>query len=101
MKRFSSLKIYKVLCSLSVMLFFVSLLFQVHISNATALKGKDFAELYEKKRAVEKEIAYLEFLDSNYSSMEYIEQKAQMLGYVKLTEPLLTITPPALALGNQ
>lgn len=96
----SKTNIYKVVFIGAVFLFIATLSFQVYISNSTALKGKDFRELYDKKEALNKEIAYLEYEDSQLSSLSYIEQKAGELGFQEMTEPLLPIKPPALAALN-
>jgi hypothetical protein len=91
---------YKYFFFASLALFISSLSFQVYISNATALKGKDFQNLYERKVELEKDIAYLEFEESQLSSLSYIEKAASDLGFQEMTEPLLPITPPALAALN-
>jgi hypothetical protein len=92
-----NLKKYKYLCIFSGVICFISLAFQVYISNATALKSKDFQQLYQKKSNLEKDIAYLQFEDSQLSSLSYIEQRASLLGFQEMTEPLQPITPPSLA----
>ena len=93
-------KICKTACLLSFCTFISSLIIQLHISNSTALKGKDFQELYNKKETLEKEIAYLKFEDSNLSSLAYIETRAGELGFVLLEVPLASISSPALAALN-
>ncbi len=95
--RTKTLRICKTLSFFSMIIFVGSLFFQMYIANSTALKGKDFMELYDKKQVLEKEIAYLEFEDSNLSSLSNIETKAEKLGFVEMTEPLLPIKSPALA----
>lgn len=95
-----NLKKYKYLCFLSGFIFVVSLSFQVYISNSTALKSKDFQEFYQKKTSLEKEIAYLQFEESQLSSLSYVEQRAKEMGFQDMTEPLLPITPPSLASLN-
>lgn len=74
----------------------------MYISNTTALKGKDFQHLHDEKTQLEKELALLKFEDSKLSSLEFVEEKALQQGFIKMTEPLLSISSPALAsLGNQ
>ena len=88
---------WKFIFALSCFLLLGSLTVQGYTSNATALKGKDFIELYERKSELEKELAYLKFEDSNLSTLTYVEHKAAELGFVEMSEPLLTIVPPSLA----
>ena len=88
---------YKYFFILSLITLIVSLSFQIYISNATALKGKDFQHLYERKEALEKEIAYLQYEDAQLSSLNYIEQRAGELGFQEMSEPLLPIKLPTLA----
>lgn len=95
-----SLTKYKYCFIASLIIFILSLAFQVYISNSTALKGKDFQELYARKLELEKEIAYLEFEESQLSSLSYIEQTASDLGFREMTEPLSPIKPPSLASLN-
>ncbi len=69
----------------------------MYVSNTTALKGKDFRELNERKQQLEKDIAYLQFEDSNLSSLTNVEARARQLGFVEMKEPLTLITTPSLA----
>lgn len=86
---------------LAMLSFIVSMGFQLYVANTTALKGKDFMRLYNKKEELNKEIAYLKYLDSTYSSMAYVEKEADRLGFVHYSEPLTPISLPALASLNQ
>ncbi len=91
----------KVICKkiniLSLVIFITSLLVQMYISNTTALKGKDFQHLHEEKAVLEKELALLKYEDSRLSSLEFVEIKAAQLGFVEMTEPLLSVSSPSLA----
>jgi|GEM_PF-4062427 len=78
-------------------IFLVSLFAQMYISNATALRGKDFQQLHEQKSQLERELAKLEYEDSLLSSLENIEGRARQLGFVDMTEPLLSVSSPSLA----
>ncbi len=69
----------------------------MYISNITALKGKDFQYLHHEKDALEKDLALLKFEDAQLSSLEFVELKAGELGFVELTEPLLSVSSPSLA----
>jgi len=78
-------------------IFVISLLSQMYISNTTALKGKAFQHLNDEKARLDKELALLKYEDSKLSSLEYVEEKALQMGFVNMTEPLLSISSPALA----
>ncbi len=81
----------------SLVIFITSLLVQMYISNTTALKGKDFQNLHEEKAKLEKELALLKYEDSRLSSLEFVEIRAVQLGFVEMTEPLLSVSSPSLA----
>lgn len=83
-----------------MVIFISSLIIQMYISNATALKGKHFKHLHDEKAKLEKEMALLQYEDSRLSSLEYVEIRAVELGFQEMTEPLQTITPPSLASLN-
>ena len=72
----------------------------MYISNATALKGKDFRHLHEEKAELEKEMALLQFEDSRLSCLEYVEEKALDLGFEEMSDPIYAISPPSLASLN-
>lgn len=97
MKECKSKIICKKISVLCFGIFIISLLAQMYVSNTTALKGRDFQHLHEQKAALEKELAFLKYEDSHLSSLEYVEEKALILGFVELNEPLLTISSPSLA----
>ena len=82
---------------ISLVIFVSCLLTQMYVSNATALKSRDFRYLHEEKAQLEKEMALLKYEDSRLSSLEYVEVRAIELGFLEMTESLQTITPPSLA----
>jgi len=88
---------YKYFCVLCFSLFIGCLVFQMHVSNSTALKGKDFQELFSIKETLQKEIAYLKFEESTLSSLTYVEQQAYEKGFIEMQDSLLSIQDPALA----
>ncbi|MFC1756072.1 hypothetical protein ACFLZK_01650 [Patescibacteria group bacterium] len=90
-------RICKRISILTLVIFITSLLTQMYISNATALKSKDFRYLHEQKAQLEREMALLQYEDSRLSSLEYVEVRAVELGFKEMTESLNTITPPTLA----
>lgn len=100
MRKDNTIKIYKYIFGFSCLCFVVSLSFQVYTANTTALKGKDFVELYETKQEIEREIAYLQYENSTLSSLSFVENKAKQMGFEPMKEALLTIGTPPLALVN-
>jgi len=97
MKECRSKTICKKINILSLGIFLSSLLVQMYISNTTALKGKDFQLLHQEKAKLEKELALLKYEDSRLSSLEFVEVRAVQLGFVEMTEPLLSVSSPSLA----
>ncbi|OGC45326.1 hypothetical protein A2V49_03125 [candidate division WWE3 bacterium RBG_19FT_COMBO_34_6] len=86
------------ICAFFVMT--VCIAFQIYISNIVALKGMDYKDLFQKKAELEREIALLQYKDSTLSSLTLIEQKAVNQGFIRMIEPLNSITPPSLASLN-
>lgn len=69
----------------------------MYVSNATALKGRDFKNLHQEKASLEKEIALLQYEDSKLSCLDHVEEKAVQLGFEEMSEPIYAISSPSLA----
>lgn len=90
-------QIYKYLCILSLGIFVITLGLNLYVSNRATIKGKDLQSLYLEKTQIEKDISFLEYEDSNLSSLVAIQTRATTLGFEELKEPLATISSAPLA----
>jgi hypothetical protein len=87
----TQIKRYKKIFSLSLFLFFVTLVARIFCANQLVVKNKDLRDLHQKKVTLEKEISNLTFTDSRLSSLSYVEKRAEELGYIYLNESLLSL----------
>jgi hypothetical protein len=90
-------KIFKGLFRLSLFLFVFSFLSQYFLCNKNALKNGALQETLVEKENLQKEIASLEYADSRLSSLYSIEQRAADLGFVPMSDSLLTVGPVVVA----
>lgn len=86
---------YKVLFFFSVGLFAVSVLGRMYCSNHLVVKNEELRVLHMEKIELEKEISSLKYQDSQLSSLSYVESKALELGFVPLSESLLSLNVDA------
>ena len=93
----NKLNIFKIAFRFSGVLLVISVLLQMFITNKLAAKGAELVELDNKKSQLEKEISKLEFEDSSLSSLAYVEGKAKLLGFIKLSDNILAIKAPSTA----
>lgn len=93
----NKLNIFKIVFRFSGVLLVVSVLLQMFITNNLAVRGAELVELDNKKSQLEKEISKLEFEDSSLSSLAYVEGKAKLLGFIKLSDNVLAIKTPSTA----
>lgn len=87
----------KLFCIFSFCFFLISLFVQMYVANKASLKGRLYSELTIQKQILQKEIALLEFEDSNLSCLSNIELKAREYGFVDMNESLAAINNPSLA----
>jgi len=71
--------------------FISSLLLQLFVSNKTALKSVEIANLLEEKVKLEKQISALVLEDSELSSLTYIEDRAREAGFVNMSHVISVI----------
>ncbi|HLB51761.1 hypothetical protein A3F07_01030 [candidate division WWE3 bacterium RIFCSPHIGHO2_12_FULL_38_15] len=76
---------------INIILFIISLIFQLVVSNATGLKGEELAALEKGKTQLQKEISELEYQSYNLSSLVLIEKKANEQGFEKIKEAIAAL----------
>lgn len=81
----------KVLFFSTLILFLVTLSAQIFLTNKLALKSKELKQLADRKQELQKSISKLEYEDSQLSSLSAIEQRAHLLGFVEMKDPIGTI----------
>jgi len=87
----NKIEVVKLFLMLTVFAFIASLGYRIHSAGKLAVKNEALKEYTEKKTALEKEIALLEYENSKYSSLKYLETSASALGFVRANEPLIAV----------
>lgn len=77
----------------STVVFILSLVGQLYVTNHLAVKGREMVQLQEQKAQVSKEISELKLEQSKYTSLHYIEREAYALGFVKNDSYVSAIAP--------
>ena len=90
-RRHKNIDLSKIILTFSVFAFLFSLGYRIHSAGRLAVKNETLKVYSEKKAILEKEVALLEYEDSKYSSLKYLETAATSLGLVRATEPLLAV----------
>lgn len=89
----------------SLVIFLLTLLTQLFITNDLAIKGKEIVDLDIKRVALEKEISVMQLEQSNFSSLSKIEERALKLGFEKNNQYAkainTTVDTAALFTGNK
>ncbi|NMB69666.1 hypothetical protein GYA27_00480 [candidate division WWE3 bacterium] len=90
-KRHKNIDLSKMFLVLAVLSFVASLGYRIHSAGKLAVKNEALKQYTEKKSALEKDLALLEFEDSKYSSLKYLESSASRMGLVRVSEPLIAV----------
>lgn len=72
-------------------LMLTGLVCQIIFTNTLALKGNEFAELRTQKLVLEKTISNLQYDDSKLTAISSVKERAQKLGFVQNTSPLVAV----------
>ncbi|HXK52708.1 hypothetical protein H6802_04190 [Candidatus Nomurabacteria bacterium] len=83
----------KAMLAVCVLIFTLSLIFQLSISNNLAVKGKEMSALMREKTSLLSEISELELESAKYSSLSYIEKQAQEQGFQRNTAYVYALSP--------
>jgi len=94
---FIDIKFCKIVFKLSLVVFLTSLILQVYISNKVAVEGIDMVNLTNEKEAVALRIEKLKQGTSQFSSLAYIEKRAESLGLISYAGSLRSIEPITVA----
>lgn len=85
----------KIAFILSIFVFVSSIGGKLYLCSVLAVKNGDLEKTIASKKEIEKEISRLSFENSNLSSIEIVEKKAKDLGFVEMSERLLSVDPSA------
>lgn len=80
-------KIYK----LSAVVLAVSVLVRIYFSNTLVADNKKLNQLFVQRDELKKEISRLTYVENNLSALDILEQRAYSLGYVKMTNTMLSL----------
>lgn len=90
-------KIVNTIFKISIVVLFASVITQIVVTNSCVVKGSEFAQLKERKQALNEEVSDLELEISNVSSLSALETEAKKLGFVEYTKPIAVIEPSQFA----
>jgi len=88
-------KLFKLTFILSTLLFIFSVGLKLYLCSSLAIKNSELEEAFNYKKQLEEQISKLSFDNSNLSSIDLVEKKAKSMGFVEMTEKLLSINPEA------
>jgi len=94
---FIDIKFCKATFKLSLVFFLTSLIFQVYISNKVAVESVDMLKVSSEKASITLRIEKLKQETSQFSSLFYIEKRAESLGLVSYVGSLKSIGPVTVA----
>lgn len=77
------------------MLFTLSIIGQIYVTNTLAAKSKELVGLTKHKVQLEKQLSELKLAQSEVGSLTKIEARAVELGFVQNTNAIATIIPPS------
>jgi|GEM_PF-1605579 len=88
-------KLFKITFALSIFLFTSSVICKLYLCSSLAIKNSELEEAFTYRKQLEEQISKLSFENSNLSSIDLVEKKAKSMGFVEMTEKLLSINPGA------
>src|SRR3989344_9510356 len=91
------IKFCKTVFKLSLVFFLTSLILQVYISNKVAVESVDMVKLTKEKSSIALRIEKLRQETSQFSSLSYIEKRAESLGLISYVGSLRSIEPVTVA----
>ena len=80
-------KFYK----LSLVALVVSVLVRIYFSNSLVSDNRHLNDLFTKRDELKKEISRLTYVENNLSALDVLEQRSTSLGFVKMTNSLLSL----------
>lgn len=91
MKKTKSEKLFKLIFFFSAFLFVLSIGLKLYLCGSLAVKNDEFEKSFYTQKEIEKEIEKLSFENSSLSCISYLEQKAKEMGFVEMTQRLISI----------
>ena len=77
--------------NLSLVMLAVSVLVRIYFSNSLVSDNKKLNQLFVRRDELKKEISRLTYVENNLSALDILEQRAYSLGFVKMTNTLLSL----------
>lgn len=75
----------------SIVIFVLSVLVKFYLANTLSVKNSELKTILVQRSAIEKDILRLEAQNTELSSLKYVEANARVLGFLPMTEKLLSI----------
>ena len=95
MKKVGLDKLIKIGFIASIFMFVVGVGFKLYLCSSLAVKNSELEQAFVKKQQLDKDMLELGFEDSHLSSISLVEAKAKSMGFVEMTDRLISINPNA------
>lgn len=95
MIKIKSERFFKIIFIFSVITFVSSVGFKLYLCNSMAVKNGEFERAFLAQQEMEKYVEKLSFESAALSSISYVEGKSREMGFVEMTEKLISIDPSA------
>jgi hypothetical protein len=92
---FKKEKLFKITFILSTVILIASICFKLGLCSSLAVKNSELEDAFVYKKGLEDTILALSIEDSNLSSIEYVESRAKAIGFIEMTDKMLSINPEA------
>ena len=88
-------KLFKFIFVISIFVFISSVGFKLYLCNSMTVKNGKFEQVFVRRKMMEEELEKLRFENSALSSISYLEEKSKEMGFVEMSERLISIDPNA------
>ncbi len=96
----TKLKFFRILVTLTGILFTLSFFSQLYFSSKFAVKGDEMNKLMHRQAELTKEISKLDLRISEVSSLAVLEDRAHKMGFVPMNGPVSVIKAPSVAVAT-
>lgn len=86
-----SIKTSKVVFIISLMVFTSTLCTKLFFCGSVAIRSGELEDIFARRESLKKEISLLTYESSSLSRIELIEEKALSLGFIEMTDGLLSL----------
>ena len=95
LKSLKTKKIISFIFTFSVVFFILSLGAKIYFCGSLAVKNSDLERAFSQRKKLIEEISKLSYIDSTLSAIGNVEKRARQIGFVDMTDRVLSIDPSA------